>query len=158
MAQTETLIDDCRALAELSVAELTDARRARKAKEEERNAATADARALLAELEAPYVADLATLNAAEAELVAAAAETLTDFDNARRAELLAGRECPQVACPDGVRVDWREKVEVENPDLLPLAFQRIAPKTKEISAAIKKGLAVKGAKVVVAPIVVVGAE
>lgn len=154
MSQTE--IEIARELAADVVSQLTDARRRRKAKEGERDIATADERALLEAALEPFLEPLAALSAEESELVAMAAETLIDFDKLRRAELLAGRECPAFKAPDGVRVDWREKVEVPDPTKLPIAFQAIDAKMKEIRAEYKAGRTVKGAEVVVAPIVVVG--
>jgi hypothetical protein len=154
MMQTE--IEVTRELASETVTQLADVRRRRKIAEAECAEATAEIRALLAEAEAPF--KVAELRAEETELVGMAAETLIDFNNARREELLAGRECAQFGAPDGVRVDWREKADVPDPNQLPLGFQKIAPKTKEILAALKKGEAVKGASLTVAPIVVVGDE
>jgi len=154
MMQTE--IEITRELASETVAQLADVRRRRKAAEEERDVATAEIREMLAELEEPF--GVAALKAEETELVAMAVETLVDFDRARRAELIAGRECPHLACPDGVRVDWKEKPIVDDPNQLPLVYQTIAPKTKEILAALRKGQEVKGAVLGVAPVVVVGKE
>lgn len=152
----QTEIQLTRELAAETVAQLADVRRQRKKAEADRDEATAEIRALLAEAEAPFQVD--ELRAQETELVAMAVETLTAFNDARREELLAGRECAQFAPPDGVRVDWREKADVPDPNQLPLVFQKVAPKTKEVLAALKKGQTVKGASLVVAPIVVVGDE
>lgn len=155
---TQSEIQITRELANETVAQLVDVRRRRKAKEAEREAATADERALLEAAEEPFTEPLAALGAEETELKAMATETLVDFDKARRAELLAGRECPAFKAPDGCRVDWKETAEVPDPAALPLGFQSIAPKRKEILAALKKGTAVKGASLIVAPVVVVGEE
>jgi hypothetical protein len=154
MMQTE--IEIYRELASETVKQLADARRKRKAAEAERDLATADIRMLLDETAAPF--GVAALVSTEDELLAMAVETLVDFDAARRAELVAGRECAKLECPDGVRVDWRERASVPDANQLPLLFQKVAPKTKEILAALKKGTAVKGASLVVTPVVVVGGD
>jgi hypothetical protein len=153
-AQTE--IEAARELASEVVEQLARARRDRKQAEASRDLATAEIRELLTETEAPF--EVAKLSAQEDELNELARELLTDFDRLRQAELIAGRECAKLATPDGVRVDWREKAEIPDANLLPLGFQKVAPKTKEILAALKKGQAVKGAALVVAPVVVVGEE
>lgn len=154
MNQTE--IEIARQLASETVAQLAEIRRKRKAAETMRDEATKEIRELLAETEQPFGVD--ALEAEETELVAMATETLIDFDKARRAELVKGRECAKLELPDGVRVDWREKAEVPDPNQLMLCYQKVAPKTKEILAALKKGEEVKGASLVIAPIVIVGAE
>jgi hypothetical protein len=137
---------------------LVDVRRRRKAKEAERDAATADERALLEAALEPFVGPLDALKAEEEELKAMAVETLVDFDKTRRAELLAGRECAAFKAPDGCRVDWKETAEIPDAEALPIGYQSIAPKRKEILAALKTGQAVKGASLVVSPVVVVGEE
>lgn len=149
----QTEIETTRQLASETVTQLAAIRRERKAKEAERDEATKEIRELLTETEAPF--KVAELRAEETELVAMATETLVDFDKARRAELISGRECPHLACPDGVRVDWKPKADVPDPNQLPLVYQKVAPKTAEILAALKKGQTVKGAELVVQPVVVV---
>ncbi len=152
----QTEIELLRELALETLAQLAAARRARKTAEAERDEATREIRELLEETEAPF--EVAARKEEETELVAMAVETLIDFDRARRAELLSGRECAQLAPPDGVRVDWKEAAEVPDANQLPLGFQKVAPRTKEILAALKKGQTVKGASLVVVPTVVVGSE
>ncbi len=153
---TQAEVEAARELATEIVAQLAVKRRQRKAAETECAEATKEIRELLAETEAPF--GVAELRAEEDALTDMAKGVLTEFDAARRAELIAGRECAQLACPDGVRVDWREKADVPDANQLPIGFQKVAPKTKEILAALKKGQTVKGASLVVAPIVVVGEE
>lgn len=156
MQTNQTEIDITRQLASETLTQLTAKRRARKSAEAERDEATKEIRELLAETEAPF--QVAELAAEEDALLVMAKETLLDFDKARREELVAGRECAKLECPEGVRVDWRQAAEIPDANQLPIGFQKVAPKTAQVLAALKKGQTIKGATLVTNPVVVVGEE
>jgi hypothetical protein len=156
MMQNE--IEASRQLAFETLTQLAERRRTRKATEAARDAATAAQRAALAAAELPFAEPLADLKNDESELVAMAVETLVDFDKLRRAELLAGRECAQLAPPADVRVDWKSTPTVPDVASLHTGYTKIEPDMKKLRAAVKAGTHVPGMVVEVLPTVVVGGE
>lgn len=147
-----------RQLVELLLVELAEARRERKAKEFDRDGATADARTLLAELEEPFARALEALGAREQKALDAAVEEITKYDAARKIQLIAGIETPQPARPSGVTIKWLETPTVPDAAALPAAYRVESANMKAIKAAIAGGAEVAGVEILRKPSITVGAE
>lgn len=124
----------------------------------EREAATSEARALLAEIDAPFARELAELAAKEAELVAAAERAITEFEEWRRGQLIAGIEVEKLSTPAGVTVQWRDRITVNIDELPPSLRKPAEADMAKVRAALKSDAEIPGVTVTRYPSIRVGGE
>lgn len=137
-------LQEQRELTELLLVDLAKARRKRKAGEAERETATADARAELTKVDAPFAHPLEILEIEEESALNLAIEAVTEYDAARKIQLMDGIETPHPARPEGVSIKWLETPTVADVETLASDFVKKAPDMKKIKAALAGGLDVGG--------------
>ncbi len=155
MTKSIATIDQLRELVELQLNFLALARRSRKEHELQRDKAAAKAQAVLDAIVGPFQPAIAELKLTETEALSSAVETLCQWVEARRAELVAGRECTQPVNPPGVSISWKDHPTITDPDCIPTEFLELAPNMGQIKEALLRGTEIPGAEMVRIPTVTV---
>jgi hypothetical protein len=119
--------------------------------------------AKIKELEAPYLEAakaasiglrgmLSDAKAAEAQANEDSRAAYLILESERRAQLLEGREAPEVQLPENWTVQHRSGVEIAEPEAIPRAY--CVPNAKAVAAALKNGALVPGARPKITPVFV----